>query len=399
MHGPAVFIDLSPEDQAQEIRKYFKSLGAEISEEKSPKGIEDDLHKICGVCDVCLKKDGNVAEIDGVLNSIVSIMVSVISSERSENLILAFCEKLTKAPTLELSKVCLQSLLRLFNNLEALSPLRYHVYYHLVQVAKQCDQVKEVFTGLDELKREFAQCPPSKEQMQKLYRLLHDVLKDSQCETASKVMIELLGTYTDDNASHARDDAMKCIVTALADPNTFLLDPLLSLKPVRFLEGELIHDLLSIFVSEKLQSYMKFYQDHKEFVTAQGLNHEQNMKKMRFLTFMQLAEGNPEMSFELLRDELQIEDSEVELFIIDVLKTKLVRARIDQKSQKVHISSTMHRTFGRAQWQQLNDLLVTWREQISYVQASIKTISIQQAENKSQEPIKITTSAAAKRNY
>jgi translation initiation factor 3 subunit M len=375
MQGPAVFIDLSLEDQAQELRKYFKSLGAEISEEKSAKGIEDDLHKIIGVCDICLKeKDASEAELDGILNSIVSIMVS-ISLERGENLILAFCEKLTKAPTTELSKVSLQSLWRLFNNLESTSPLRYHVYYHLVQVAKQCDQVREVFTGLDELKSNFSQCPPSKEQMQKLYRLLHDVLKDSQCELASKVMIELLGTYTDENASHARDDAMKCIVTALADPNTFLLDPLLSLKPVRFLEGELIHDLLSIFVSEKLQSYMQFYQNHKEFVTSQGLNHEQNMKKMRLLSFMQLAESNPEMTFEQLTEELQIEETQVESFIIEVLKTKLVRARIDQGARKVHISSTMHRTFGRAQWQQLNDLLLVWKDNLATVQQNISNIA------------------------
>lgn len=89
-------------------------------------------------------------------------------------------------------------------------------------------------------------------------------------ELASKVMIELLGTYTDENASHAREDAIKCIVTALADPNTFLLDPLLSLTPVRSLEGELIHDLLTIFVSEQLSSYQKFYDSHKEFVQSQG---------------------------------------------------------------------------------------------------------------------------------
>lgn len=56
-------------------------------------------------------------------------------------------------------------------------------------------------------------------------------------------MIELLGTYTEDNASQARDDAHKCIVTCLADPNTFLMDHLLTLKPVKFLEGELIHDV------------------------------------------------------------------------------------------------------------------------------------------------------------
>lgn len=84
-------------------------------------------------------------------------------------------------------------------------------------------------------------------------------------------MIELLGTYTDENASYAREDAIKCIVTALADPTTFLLDPLLSLKPVRFLEGELIHDLLTIFVSEKLSSYQAFYKNHKEFVHSQGI--------------------------------------------------------------------------------------------------------------------------------
>jgi len=89
-------------------------------------------------------------------------------------------------------------------------------------------------------------------------------------ELASKVMVELLGTYTAENASQAREDAQRCILAALADPNTFLLDPLLALKPVRFLEGELIHDLLSVFVAEKLPSYLHFYQHHKEFVHSLG---------------------------------------------------------------------------------------------------------------------------------
>lgn len=59
-----------------ELRVYFKNLGAEISEEKSPKGIEDDLHKIIGVCDACFK-EGNEPEIESVLNAIVSMLVLV----------------------------------------------------------------------------------------------------------------------------------------------------------------------------------------------------------------------------------------------------------------------------------------------------------------------------------
>lgn len=82
-------------------------------------------------------------------------------------------------------------------------------------------------------------------------------------------MVELLGTYTAENASAAREDAQRCILAALADPNTFLLDPLLALKPVRFLEGELIHDLLLVFVQDKLPAYLDFYQHHKEFVEHQ----------------------------------------------------------------------------------------------------------------------------------
>lgn len=52
------------------------------------------------------------------------------------------------------------------------------------------------------------------------------------------------------------------------------------------------------------------------FVTS-GLNHEQNVKKMRILSFMQMAESNPEISFDDIISELQIEEKNVEAFIIE----------------------------------------------------------------------------------
>jgi translation initiation factor 3 subunit M len=41
------------------------------------------------------------------------------------------------------------------------------------------------------------------------------------------------------------------------------------------------------------------------------------MKKMRLLTFMQLAENSSEMAFDKVEKELQLGDNEVEEFIID----------------------------------------------------------------------------------
>lgn len=63
-----------------------------------------------------------------------------------------------------------------------------------------------------------------------------------------------------------------------------------------------------------------------------------------------------------------------------MLKTKLVRARMDQKSRTVHISSTMHRTFGKAQWQQLHSLLNAWKNNLAVVQEGMSTVATAQLE-------------------
>lgn len=63
-----------------------------------------------------------------------------------------------------------------------------------------------------------------------------------------------------------------------------------------------------------------------------------------------------------------------------MLKTKLVRARMDQWAKKVSVTSTMHRTFGRAQWQQLRDLLHSWKTNLSSVQEGMKVVTAAQLE-------------------
>jgi translation initiation factor 3 subunit M len=83
------------------------------------------------------------------------------------------------------------------------------------------------------------------------------------------------------------------------------------------LEGELIHDLLRIFVSENLDSYQKFYENHREFVSGLGLKHEANLAKIKLLTFMQMAETKSEISFAEIQKHMQLGENEVEDFLID----------------------------------------------------------------------------------
>jgi len=254
--------------------------------------------------------------------------------------------------------------------------LRFGVYLTLVRLASVSANIGLVFSDLALIKQWFPVSAVGVERIQSLLRLLHEALvAQKQSESASRVMIELLSTYTEENASQARDDAYKCIVWFLADKNTFLLDHLLALKPVKFLEGEPIHDLLTIFVAEKLSSYIRFFNANKEFVESLGLSHEQNLQKMRLLTFMQMAENRKEMPFDTIQAELQLNADQVEAFVIDVLRTRLVKAKVDQLQKRVLVSSTMHRTFGRPQWQQLRDTLHKWSNNLSHVQHTVQTIN------------------------
>jgi translation initiation factor 3 subunit M len=42
------------------------------------------------------------------------------------------------------------------------------------------------------------------------------LLMNGKSEEAGRVMIELLGTYTTENASQAREEAQRCIIASLA---------------------------------------------------------------------------------------------------------------------------------------------------------------------------------------
>lgn len=243
----------------------------------------------------------------------------------------------------------------------------------MVKSAAKTKKLSEVFTSFDSIKSKYNIKSVGLEQTQNLYRLLNaSAIECGKSDLASQIMIELLGTYTEDIASHAEKDAVACITNFLKDPNTFLMDHLLTLKPVLFLEGKPIFDLLTIFVSEKLQDYTDFYNKNKSFVDGLGLVHEQNVQKMRLLTFMQMAEGQKEITYDTIMSELNIEASEVEPFVFDILRTQLVRAKIDQLNKKVLVQSTMHRTFGRPQWEQLRTVLNDWRNNFQHVEKTIK---------------------------
>jgi len=368
------FTDYNEIEQCNELRVYFSELGANIKTEvtfRENEHLQKSLEDLISVLHICIEKE-QPSDVECVLNSIVSLLIQVPHTQPyCQKLISMFCQKISESVNDKTSMVCLRVLQNLFEGLGVNNLLKYDVYLSLIEIAGNFDKLNLIFDELPKLSQWFNNQSVGIE-LQKLYRLLHKaLLQNNHGVQASKLMIELLGTYTEENAATAREDANKCIVSFISDPDTFLMDHLLTLKPVKILEGEPIHDLLTIFVADKLTDYIAFYNKNKSFIESLGLSHENNLQKMRLLTFMQIAEKQKEIKFESVETELQLKADEVEGFIVDVLRTKLVKAKVDQVNRRIFVTSTMHRTFGKQQWHMLRNTLTKWKDNLENVNQTL----------------------------
>ena len=63
------------------------------------------------------------------------------------------------------------------------------------------------------------------------------------------------------------------------------------------------------------------------------------------------------------------------IYQLAVVRTKAVRAKIDQMQRCVKISSTTHRTFSKQHWLTLRNELQRWQNNLATVMGSIQTIT------------------------
>lgn len=373
MHVPT-FSPLSAVEQCEQLQNYLKELNPTLSFTTVDRLMFGaNMKEVVTALDVVMEQTKE-SDVESVMNAVVTLLFELpLNQEENKNLIATFASNIADKANERLALVGLRVVKNLHDGLFESLGLQYVAYMAMVKLATKCKRLSEVFTDLESVKSKYSVKSVGFEKAKDLYRLLNtSALESGRSELASQIMIELLSTYTEENASQAETDAVNCITSFLKDPNTFLMDHLLTLKPVQFLEGKPIYDLLTIFVSEKLQNYMEFYEKNKAFVDGLGLNHEQSMQKMRLLTFMQMAEGQKEIHYDTIMEELKIKQDEVEPFVFDVLRTQLVRAKIDQLNKKVLVQSTMHRTFGRPQWEQLRGVLSEWKNNFAHVEKTIR---------------------------
>ncbi|KAL2532006.1 Proteasome component (PCI) domain protein [Abeliophyllum distichum] len=278
----------------------------------------------------------------------------------------------------------LKILFNLYNLLE--SPYsQYSVYMKALNLAvngKVTEHVVPSFKKMDNFLREWNLGVTDQRE---LFLAVANILKESRssAKDSFKYLVKYLVTFSGEDAltmNEAKEQAVRTIIEFVKASDMFQGD-LLDLPAIAQLEKDakyaLVHQLLKIFLTQRLDAYMDFHAANSTLLQSYGLVHEDCIAKMRLMSLVDLGSNQSgQIPYPLIRDTLQIEDNEVELWVVKAITAKLIDCKIDQMNQVVVVSQIKERVFGQHQWQSLRTKLATWRDNIGNVISTIQANKI-----------------------
>ncbi|VDN49765.1 unnamed protein product [Gongylonema pulchrum] len=111
------------------------------------------------------------------------------------------------------------------------------LYVALVTLCGRARIIGDLDTSNEKVNEYIRRWSLNRNEQRTLLRLIHwALINDGRADQAAKTMTALLGTYTDEDAASAVEDARECVRTAVVDPKSFSFDHLLRLSAVKLLQ-------------------------------------------------------------------------------------------------------------------------------------------------------------------
>ncbi|KAI3462871.1 hypothetical protein Pfo_019534 [Paulownia fortunei] len=293
--------------------------------------------------------------------------------------------KVTQQPN-EKPALRLKILFNLYNLLE--NPYsQFFVYLKALNLAisgKVTEHVIPSFKKMDTFLREWNL---GVKDQRDLFLTIANILKDSKSFSSAKdsfnFLVKYLETFSGDdalNVAEAKEEAVHAVIEFVKAPDMFQSD-LLDMPAIAQLEKDtkysLVYQLLKIFLTQRLDAYLDFHSSNSDLLKSYGLVHEDCVAKMRLISLVDLGTNETgQIPYSLIKETLQIEDNEVESWVVKAITAKLLDCRIDQINQVVIVSRCTERVFGIHEWQFLRSKLATWRGNIANVISTIQANKI-----------------------
>lgn len=169
-------------------------------------------------------------------------------------------------------------------------------------------------------------------------------------------------------------------IGAIQDPITLFVEQrgMLHLPAVTALKQTsdkslgLLYNLLTIFLTGKLQDFFSFTKQNPTILENFDISVENATKNIRILSLCSLAAEHNEIPYDVIASTLEIDPSEVESWVITAVASGLLVAKMDQLQQVVMVEKCIVRQFGMEQWKVLQERLNGWKKNVRVVLDGLK---------------------------
>ncbi|KAI9120767.1 hypothetical protein K1719_007800 [Acacia pycnantha] len=393
-------VPTSEEDPSLSVVRFASELAWA---DAGPEVAEPQVSRLCREAEEFIAM-GKWLELASLMVTSAELIFSKVSDKDVESIFTIICNLVSKTENpdeeLEITKVIaakviqqpnekpavrLKILFNLYNLLE--TPYsRFYVYLKALNLAvhgKVTEHIIHSFTKMDSFLKDWGSIGIVEQR--ELFLTISDILKDnkSMAKDSLKFLTKYLATFSGEDASalsEAKEEAVRAVVEFVKVPDMFQCD-LLDMPAVGQLEKDakyaLVYQLLKIFLTQTLDAYLEFHAANSALLKSYDLVHEECVTKMRLISLVDLAsDGSGQIPYALIRDTLQINDDEVEPWVVKAITAKLVDCKMDQMNEVVLVSHHATRVFGQHQWQTLRTKLATWRGNIANVISTIQANKI-----------------------
>lgn len=304
-----------------------------------------------------------------------NLLIHLISqTEEPERYLPPVCKNLTSPITSSphnSTGIALGILSTLFNTIQPDEDTRYHVLLPIIELVKNSaragtyDSLAPQLANLDAWLEEWEMEP---EENRKLYLAISQAAGSaSRGEDSYIYLLKALRTLQDQASSpEARDLSLRALKTALQNEKHFDFQDLTALDSIQALRksDETWGELLEIYSGQMYDDLQEFKEVNSSFFSSNNLNEDILDRKMRLLTLASLAAQSADtrtLPYSRISKALNIPSGDVEMWVIDCIRSGLVEGKLSQQKQEFLIHRCTHRAFGEKQWREVASRLETWR--------------------------------------
>ncbi|KAK1921181.1 hypothetical protein DB88DRAFT_499930 [Papiliotrema laurentii] len=265
-----------------------------------------------------------------------------------------------------------------YNYLPSSSPLRPVALLSLITLLGLSSDLKSLSLTPSNLSAAISQWDISNEEKSSFLSSAAAIYAQAR-ETRKSLELSLIAIEQLQAGSHVVE---KALIYAIADEKRYTVDDVVRAPGVQEkLEGKTA-ELVALFQGDvaeggkKGQEWVAANQSWIEGQNVPSFTAEGVLRKLRAIALVQLASesSNQQLSYSDISSALQVDSSEVEVYVIDAIRDNLLKARLSQPTSTVRIlsvSSVASRNFGAAEWQLLERRLQDWKKAIGNVKVVV----------------------------